>query len=123
MPFFKQLMFPKTFTNAHPPTPHLLPLQDFLQTLSILSRGTVEEKLTWTFALYDINGDGCVTREEMTDIVTAIYDMVDRPGLAGGSSTDLVPQGGISTIAARMDGDRIKQKVDQIFQVSEEGRE
>lgn len=130
MPFFKQLMFPQTFTNAHvahnSPSP-----QDFLQTLSILSRGTVEEKLTWTFALYDINGDGCVTREEMTDIVTAIYDMVDRPLSAGGggSSTDLVPQampsgGASSTIASRMDGDRIKQKVDQIFQVSgERGKE
>lgn len=98
--------------------------QDFLQTLSILSRGTVEEKLTWTFALYDINGDGCVTREEMTDIVTAIYDM-DRP-----STGELLPQvsgstggggggsGGGSTVPIRMDGEKIKQKVDQIFQVS-----
>ncbi|XP_055709072.1 Kv channel-interacting protein 4-like isoform X2 [Phlebotomus papatasi] len=55
----------------------IISFEDFIQTLSILSRGSLEEKLTWTFALYDINGDGYVTKEEMTDIVTAIYDMVE----------------------------------------------
>lgn len=113
-------------------TAHLHP-QDFLQTLSILSRGTLEEKLTWTFALYDINGDGLITREEMTDIVSAIYDMADqRPSMSGtlveseeaDSAAVVVPGGGGAGIAsnsllsARFDGERIKQKVDQIFQVS-----
>lgn len=114
-------------------TPHLLP-QDFLQTLSILSRGTLEEKLTWTFALYDINGDGLITREEMTDIVSSIYDMADqRPSMSGtlvesegpdSAAAVIVPGGGGAGIAsnsllsARFDGERIKQKVDQIFQVS-----
>lgn len=74
----------------------------------------MEEKLTWTFALYDINGDGCVTREEMTDIVTAIYDMVDRPG----SGEPTTPVQSSVSLAARIDGDKIKEKVDQIFQVS-----
>lgn len=46
--------------------------------LSVLSRGSLEEKLRWTFSLYDINGDGCITKEEMTDIVTAIYDLMGR---------------------------------------------
>lgn len=108
----------------------LLPPQDFLQTLSILSRGTLEEKLTWTFALYDINGDGLITREEMTDIVSAIYDMADqRPSTSGtlmeneaGESVLVIPggggAGGNAIMPMRMDGERIKQKVDQIFQVS-----
>ncbi|KAI9589265.1 hypothetical protein GQX74_007434 [Glossina fuscipes] len=51
---------------------------DFVQGLSILSRGSIEEKLRWTFSLYDINGDGYITREEMTDIVTAIYELMGR---------------------------------------------
>lgn len=97
----------------------------------------MEEKLTWTFALYDINGDGCVTREEMTNIVTAIYDMVDRPSSMSAAASaaaaaiaenESVPGGTVAannapTAAAplmpmRMDGERIKQKVDQLFQVS-----
>jgi Kv channel-interacting protein len=75
-------------------------LQNFVRGLSILSRGTMEEKLCWTFSLYDINGDGRITREEMTDIVTAIYELMGR-----------IPE----TQAA--DDEKIKEKVDRIFQV------
>lgn len=99
----------------------------------------MEEKLTWTFALYDINGDGLITRDEMTNIVTAIYDMADnRPASVSGAGAALGDMddaaaaaaaamvtlnggggvGGSSVIPMRLDGERIKQKVDQIFQVS-----
>lgn len=40
-------------------------LQDFVTGLSILLRGTVREKLEWTFHLYDINRDGYINREVM----------------------------------------------------------
>ena len=33
--------------------------------LSILLRGTVQEKLNWAFNLYDINKDGYITKEVM----------------------------------------------------------
>ncbi|EEB13433.1 Calsenilin, putative [Pediculus humanus corporis] len=56
----------------------ILSFEDFVTGLSILSRGTLEEKLKWTFSLYDINGDGCITKEEMTDIITAIYDLMGK---------------------------------------------
>lgn len=73
--------------------------------LSILLRGTLREKLEWTFHLYDINKDGYINREvrlgsksvnsveyevcvlsqcdrvcsqEMTEIVRAIYDMMGK---------------------------------------------
>ncbi len=38
-------------------------LQDFVMGLSILLRGTVQEKLNWAFNLYDINKDGYITKE------------------------------------------------------------
>lgn len=78
-------------------------VQNFVQGLSILSRGTLEEKLCWTFSLYDINHDGKITREEMTDIVTAIYELM---GARDDGGTDEV---------------NIKNKVDTIFQVSVDG--
>lgn len=37
--------------------------QDFVTALSILLRGTVHEKLRWTFNLYDINKDGYINKE------------------------------------------------------------
>lgn len=52
--------------------------EDFSLGLSALLRGPVEEKLTWVFNLYDINKDGCITKEEMLDIMRAIYDMMGK---------------------------------------------
>ena len=46
--------------------------------LSVLARGTVREKLLWAFSLYDINGDGLITKEEMFDIVSAVYDLMGK---------------------------------------------
>uniref|UniRef100_A0A670J3Z3 Kv channel-interacting protein 4 n=1 Tax=Podarcis muralis TaxID=64176 RepID=A0A670J3Z3_PODMU len=57
---------------------HLAFFQDFVMGLSILLRGTVQEKLNWAFNLYDINKDGCITKEEMLDIMKAIYDMMGK---------------------------------------------
>lgn len=74
-----------------------------MQSLSTLLRGTMEEKLRWTFSLYDINGDGLITIEEMTDIATAIYELMGRnPDIP----TDC------------LDPDQIKEKVEKIFLVS-----
>lgn len=74
--------------------------QDFVHGLSILSRGSLDEKLRWTFSLYDINGDGRITREEMTDIVSAVYDLMGK------------------FVEPSMEDTTVAAKVDSIFQVS-----
>ncbi|KZC08939.1 Kv channel-interacting protein 4 [Dufourea novaeangliae] len=76
----------------------ILSFEDFVTGLSILSRGSIDEKLRWTFSLYDINGDGCITREEMTDIVTAVYELMGKF-----SDPNLDHQG-------------VRDKVDRMFQ-------
>lgn len=83
----------------------IVSFEDFVQGLSVLSRGSVEEKLRWTFSLYDINGDGYITREEMTDIVTAIYELMGR-------LPDTCP-----------DEEKIKEKVERIFQKMDVNRD
>lgn len=60
----------------------------------------MEEKLCWTFQLYDINSDGRITKEEMNDIVTAVYNLMGHAE------------------AEKIDDEKIKEKVDRIFNVS-----
>lgn len=39
------------------------PLQDFVAGLSVILRGTIDDRLNWAFNLYDLNKDGCITKE------------------------------------------------------------
>eukprot|EP00918_Siedleckia_nematoides_P099594 GHVU01217793.1.p1 GENE.GHVU01217793.1~~GHVU01217793.1.p1 ORF type:complete len:204 (+),score=33.22 GHVU01217793.1:124-735(+) len=64
-----------TFDQDHNGT---ISFEEFVMGLSVLARGTFHEKLQWAFTLYDINGDGIITKDEMLDIVSAIYDMMGR---------------------------------------------
>ena len=49
--------------------------------LSSLSRGSPIEKLRWIFGLYDIHGDGYITKEEMNFVVTAVYELLGESTL------------------------------------------
>ncbi|GAB6033791.1 Kv channel-interacting protein 4 [Chamberlinius hualienensis] len=55
-----------------------LNFEDFVVALSVLSRGSLSEKLQWAFHLYDINGDGFITKDEMHNIVNSIYDLMGK---------------------------------------------
>ena len=53
-------------------------MKDFLIGLSVLSRGTMDEKLRWIFGLYDINRDGKVTKDELHLVITSVYELMGK---------------------------------------------
>ncbi|XP_020902348.1 neurocalcin homolog [Exaiptasia diaphana] len=47
--------------------------REFMCSLYVSTRGSMEQKLKWAFSIYDINGDGFITKQEMYRIVDALY--------------------------------------------------
>lgn len=57
--------------------------EDFAIGLSILLKGSDEDKLKWIFHLYDVNKDGVLTIDEFREVVTSIYDLMGNPFHSG----------------------------------------
>ncbi|KAF4524667.1 hypothetical protein B566_EDAN012249, partial [Ephemera danica] len=74
--------------------------EEFIRALSITSRGNLDEKLHWAFRLYDVDNDGYITREEMYNIVDAIYQMVGQQPTGDDDNT---PQKRVDKIFNQMD--------------------
>lgn len=53
-----------------------LNFEQFVIGLSTLLRGTLQDRLKWTFRLYDVNNDGFITKEGMLQVVTSLYSML-----------------------------------------------
>jgi len=53
--------------------------EDFASCLSLLLTGSLEDKLRWTFRLYDLNKDGVLSRQEVREVTASIYDLMGHP--------------------------------------------
>ncbi|KAJ8391097.1 hypothetical protein AAFF_G00097180 [Aldrovandia affinis] len=45
---------------------------EYVAALSLIMQGKMEHKLRWYFKLYDVDGNGCIDREELLNIIKAI---------------------------------------------------
>ncbi|CAF1424711.1 unnamed protein product, partial [Didymodactylos carnosus] len=71
---------------------------DYILTLSVLCRGTVDDKLRWIFRFYDITGDGQLSRESFADIIRSLYDLIGP------------------TVQPRVQESDIQKHIDEIFE-------
>lgn len=49
---------------------------EYLIALSVASRAGAEEKTKWTFRFYDVDGDGLISRQDLTMVLQAAHEMV-----------------------------------------------
>jgi len=54
----------------------VITFEDFVVGLSLLINGSQDDKLEWTFHLYDLDGDGFICKEEMLDVAMSIYELM-----------------------------------------------
>ncbi|KAI1295341.1 Neuronal calcium sensor 2 [Halotydeus destructor] len=53
--------------------------KEFLLAIGVTTGSDPREKLKWAFKMYDINNDGLIERDEMANIIKALYEMLDDP--------------------------------------------
>ncbi|KAF8356070.1 ncs-4 [Pristionchus pacificus] len=71
---FSDLLF-ETFDNDGNGT---INFQEFVRALSVLCRGTLDEKLDWLYKLYDPKEKGEVTWHRLFYVITATDDLIGR---------------------------------------------
>lgn len=49
--------------------------QDIVLVLSDLCRGPADKKLRWAFHIYDVDGDGVISRTELEDVALSISEL------------------------------------------------
>ncbi|VDM74485.1 unnamed protein product, partial [Strongylus vulgaris] len=52
--------------------------QEFVKALSVLCRGTMDEKLDWLYKLYDPKGKGEITWHRVFYVITSMDDLMGR---------------------------------------------
>ncbi|XP_040277787.1 guanylyl cyclase-activating protein 2 [Bufo bufo] len=48
---------------------------EYVAALNLVLRGKLEHKLKWTFKVYDKDGNGCIDKTELLEIVESIYNL------------------------------------------------
>ncbi|XP_065557005.1 Kv channel-interacting protein 2-like isoform X1 [Artemia franciscana] len=75
--------------------------RDILMTLSVLLRGSDRDRLKWAFKLYDLNGDGQISKNEMVSIITSIYDLLGKT-----SASERIAQAHADSVFQKLDLNR-----------------
>jgi len=70
----------------------LISFKDFVGVLSVMQKGTPEEKLELAFRIYDTDGDGFLSHEDLQTLVNALFDLLGPVTTPSGKKYDVPSQ-------------------------------
>ncbi|TKS73291.1 Guanylyl cyclase inhibitory protein [Collichthys lucidus] len=88
--------------------------REYVMAISMLIEGSAVEKLRWSFKLYDKDRDGAITKEEMLEIMQAVYKMSVAAALT--KPNPLTAEECTNRIFVRLDKDNNGEEIDFPFQ-------
>ncbi|KAL0484835.1 ncsA [Acrasis kona] len=100
-PFISSLVFNAFDTNSD----GQISFEEFIVGMSVMTRGNADEKLDFAFKLYDLDSDGFITRNDMLQIVGALYRMLGDLVSLQGEDYD-APTKLVNKIFLEMDADK-----------------
>jgi len=59
----------------------VIDFKEFLLAIDVSSGSSPQKKLEWAFKMYDVNGNGVITRDEMEEVVGAMFKMQFSQGV------------------------------------------
>lgn len=59
----------------------MIDFKEFLLAIDVSSGSSPQKKLEWAFKMYDVNGNGVITRDEMEEVVGAMFKMQFSQGV------------------------------------------
>ncbi|XP_020601407.1 calsenilin-like [Orbicella faveolata] len=59
--------------------------------------------MKWAFQLYDLDGDGCITREEMATVVHSVHCMMGLDSLPATAGTEMSVEEQVNRLFMLMD--------------------
>ncbi|CAF0790106.1 unnamed protein product [Didymodactylos carnosus] len=64
------------FQNIDRDNDGIITFEEFVLTLSLLAHGTIEDRLSWVFNLYDVNKDGKISRRDLAELIESVFNLM-----------------------------------------------
>ncbi|XP_037113426.1 recoverin a [Syngnathus acus] len=89
-----------------------LDFKEYIVALHLTSGGKTRQKLEWAFALYDVDGNGTISKNEILEIVKSIFNMIptdDQENLAEDENTPEKRAEKVWCFFGKKDNDKISE--------------